>query len=740
MAQCQNFFDDKSPSVCKSTSSNEQQLSPCSTTIDGNTEGDDRHLELRLSLLMGASKPKQHEMVRPIPLYPSIERQRSGNHGNATSSSPLFRGHSDTYLVEKALFSSKDSAFSTPSISHEQVWQSLQNSNAAMVHESCTPKAALCDDAASFMLAGRRSSSMQQLLMPSNETSDAGACAPIKRSCSNGMALSRQLSFGQESHGDENLETINSLAHHNQQDALERQKKKEMQAHRRLEARKRRRLLLDKQQKKARQSSGPNNRQTVSPVEKVSPVRMRSLDAKYSLDSKDFYKCMDIKRESQVRDADAGLTPPPVHGGSEEKHNSRNECESTSSGSKGGLQGELSSVRQMIASCDLSGHSGCKEDRTSAQAGKNAEICDATKMLRSSCSETESSETKEKEADLSERESSSQKSSTENHFDYGVSSTANPSGKPMPYPQNVHGFPSVNAMVQANSSLCRAPRFPATKFGRDEGFLARQLSHRRKISELLSTKVPSSFTIKRSVGVFSEGKWRIPNEDSAFPAIRRTASSINEAVPETPRCSAKTYASLSASQLKFAGMVFNNASHSSSRMSGNNLRRGFSNANEKDFRKELDVFSREGKASIFNAMGSGRVGETFAPMKAPIKVKQEEDVMDNKVADFHFARDPLQGPVVPKMEVEPIKGQTDASFSELPQVTTTGRGPNGRTINGFMYMAGGRAVRLVCRCHGKDMSPAEFVEHAGSTDLSNPLRSIKVNSFLKPNHLASTPV
>ncbi|MCO5575458.1 hypothetical protein L7F22_029259 [Adiantum nelumboides] len=731
MAQCQNFFDDQSPSVCKSSSSTEQQSSPGSSTIDGNAEGADHHLELRLGPSVDVGKAKQHEMVRPIPLYPSVDRQRSGNYCNATSSSPLFRGRSDASLLEKALFS-RDSAFSTPPItSREQVWQTLQNNNAAVGQESGTSKPFCVDVASSKM--GKRSASMQ-LLTPSNEMTDVGPFTPLRRSCSNGILLSRQSSFGQESLVDESPDALNSLANCNQQDVLEHQKKKEMQAHRRLEARKRRRLILDKQQKKARQNSGLSNRQSISPVEKSSLVRMRSFDAKYALESKGLCEGLtaklvneDIKRENRGRNVDIGMSRA-----NEEKCDVLKECDSTSSGSKH-IQGDLSSVQQMIASCDLSAHSGFKERRLLAQARKIVEIRDPVKIPHSSCSETESTETKEKEAELSERESSSQKSSTENHLDCGVSSATNIPSKPMLYPRTSPGSSSVNVKVHTSLSHCQNPHFPPTKFNRNEGSQMWQ-SSQCKISELLND-VPSNFSVKKSVGVFSEGKWRIPDEDSAFPPIRRTASNIIEVVPEPHRPTKllETYASLSASQLKFAGMASDNAAWASSTRNSIELECGFFkklHPHAKELKKKLDVGIGDERASGFGALGSSRVGDAFMPHRVmtPIKVKQEEDAVDDMMGEHCFSRDSSHCPVMPKMEVEPIKRQASSSFSDLPRVTTTGRGPNGRTINGVMYIAGGQAVRLVCRCHGKHMSPEEFVEHAGSTDLSNPLRNIK-NEF-----------
>ncbi|GLJ33178.1 hypothetical protein SUGI_0667990 [Cryptomeria japonica] len=59
------------------------------------------------------------------------------------------------------------------------------------------------------------------------------------------------------------------------------------------------------------------------------------------------------------------------------------------------------------------------------------------------------------------------------------------------------------------------------------------------------------------------------------------------------------------------------------------------------------------------------------------------------------------------------------------RVTTTGIGPKGITISGILSYSSNQ-VRIVCVCHGTQMSPAEFVQHAGSTDISNPERNIVV--------------
>ncbi|PSR95766.1 Ninja-family protein like [Actinidia chinensis var. chinensis] len=64
----------------------------------------------------------------------------------------------------------------------------------------------------------------------------------------------------------------------------------------------------------------------------------------------------------------------------------------------------------------------------------------------------------------------------------------------------------------------------------------------------------------------------------------------------------------------------------------------------------------------------------------------------------------------------------------MPSVTTTGNGPNGRRIEGFLYRYRNRTrqVCIVCICHGSFLSPAEFIRHAGGGDLAEPMKHITV--------------
>nr|XP_043607053.1 ninja-family protein AFP3 [Erigeron canadensis] len=69
------------------------------------------------------------------------------------------------------------------------------------------------------------------------------------------------------------------------------------------------------------------------------------------------------------------------------------------------------------------------------------------------------------------------------------------------------------------------------------------------------------------------------------------------------------------------------------------------------------------------------------------------------------------------------------SVEEMPCVFTQGDGPDGRVIEGILYKYGkGEKVKIMCVCHGSFLSPAEFVKHAGGTDIAHPLKHIVVKA------------
>ncbi|KAL5729099.1 hypothetical protein ACHQM5_002096 [Ranunculus cassubicifolius] len=59
------------------------------------------------------------------------------------------------------------------------------------------------------------------------------------------------------------------------------------------------------------------------------------------------------------------------------------------------------------------------------------------------------------------------------------------------------------------------------------------------------------------------------------------------------------------------------------------------------------------------------------------------------------------------------------SYPDLPWVSTTAPGPNGRTISGVTYKYDKNQIKIVCACHGTHMTPEEFVQHASAADQQN---------------------
>ncbi|KAK0570381.1 hypothetical protein LWI29_000296 [Acer saccharum] len=76
------------------------------------------------------------------------------------------------------------------------------------------------------------------------------------------------------------------------------------------------------------------------------------------------------------------------------------------------------------------------------------------------------------------------------------------------------------------------------------------------------------------------------------------------------------------------------------------------------------------------------------------------------------------------------------SYPNLPWVSTTGSGPNGRTISGVTYRYSANQIRIVCACHSSHMSPEEFVRHA-SDEHVNPEGGTGLVTFPSSNPAAS---
>ena len=83
-----------------------------------------------------------------------------------------------------------------------------------------------------------------------------------------------------------------------------------------------------------------------------------------------------------------------------------------------------------------------------------------------------------------------------------------------------------------------------------------------------------------------------------------------------------------------------------------------------------------------------------------------------------------------------VKFGGSGSCPNLPWVSTTAPGPNGRMISGVTYRYNANQIRIVCACHGSHMSPEEFVRHA-SEEPGNPESGTGLTTF--PNTNPTTP-
>ncbi|KAG8086387.1 hypothetical protein GUJ93_ZPchr0010g10769 [Zizania palustris] len=84
-----------------------------------------------------------------------------------------------------------------------------------------------------------------------------------------------------------------------------------------------------------------------------------------------------------------------------------------------------------------------------------------------------------------------------------------------------------------------------------------------------------------------------------------------------------------------------------------------------------------------------------------------------------------------------VKFGGSGSYPDLPWVSTTGTGPNGRTISGVTYKFGRSDVKIVCACHGTHMTPDEFIRHATSADAPGQENNTTLQAFPVGNEAAS---
>lgn len=113
------------------------------------------------------------------------------------------------------------------------------------------------------------------------------------------------------------------------------------------------------------------------------------------------------------------------------------------------------------------------------------------------------------------------------------------------------------------------------------------------------------------------------------------------------------------------------------------------------------------------------VDQQSVPSRGIVKPKEAEQVSTTVNPSKGEMGKPPKPPIV-------SQNQIIRRLQQMPCVSTTGNGPNGKTVNGFLYRYTKAELGIICVCHGTSFSPAEFVKHAGGTDVSHPLRHIIV--------------
>ncbi|XP_008801473.2 protein NINJA homolog 1-like [Phoenix dactylifera] len=157
--------------------------------------------------------------------------------------------------------------------------------------------------------------------------------------------------------------------------------------------------------------------------------------------------------------------------------------------------------------------------------------------------------------------------------------------------------------------------------------------------------------------------------------------------------------------------------------------------------KRSHAFTYEGKSSEL-AKGSGKpIGEAGASSSSQVEeegkgsntiVRQKETTNQPAAASLSYEGCAIK----PGMFASNLKFGGCGSYPDLPWVSTTGPGPNGKTISGVTYKYDRNQIKIVCACHGSHMTPEQFIEHA-SADASNLENNTSLASFPASNPAAS---
>ncbi|MCO5571520.1 hypothetical protein L7F22_025263 [Adiantum nelumboides] len=707
-----------------------------------------------------------------------LGRQRSGNFACSGDHSLLpFVSQTDSVPPVKALFPDSNSTFP----SRDQIWQTLQKSGTLF------EPAQLASDVSSMW--SRRAASMQ-VVFSKNAVDDLEHCQ-IRRSCSNGVlmhAISHQVSNVESSLQRSPQQSLVAPSNPHTEEIEDLQKRKEMQAQRRLEARKRRRNLIgERQHKKGKQNCGPlhvDSRQSFPSHNKCrqggeaavgeddaaqEPNRMSNDERKFAnLDDskKDVQELLqdskcdmqassiedrELKSKASASAYDMCSSPP----------NGENmiSCNENDSGSRGSMtSSELDQSDRMSKSSVASGLLVLGNE---PEYYKSHAVTTINGHGRMSSSEFEcAKDFSGSDADCMEYKGASIDAVKDGGGMKGVTlAGGSVEGPPFLVSPMQYAYPVASATPTATAQ----PISPVPYFTQSP--LLGSCENRTTMQNSTTVHGPSPPAVNTFMGaiplpsgallarttsaqkgfVEDSEERRGSGERSAFLPISRSTSSLKVVFGESQYSGSHLDLQVSSapSQLSSTISVVSDTSNGKnmylerqpSRPLGGRLLSQSSGVVDQAFSSSMQEKSFSGLLGV--SVPSER--PTFRPSNTIIKqeegAKQEEASSESQLASEHSGADASYS------QSTVIEKQRSGSFLDLPWVTTTGKGPNGKTINGFMYIANGRQVRLICSCHGKHMSPVEFVEHSGSSDLSNPERSIVVSPFPHFSHqVASTPV
>ncbi|XP_020596144.1 ninja-family protein Os05g0558800 isoform X2 [Phalaenopsis equestris] len=128
------------------------------------------------------------------------------------------------------------------------------------------------------------------------------------------------------------------------------------------------------------------------------------------------------------------------------------------------------------------------------------------------------------------------------------------------------------------------------------------------------------------------------------------------------------------------------------------------------------AFSYDGKAPDLMIGSSRYVGEAVSSARPDEQGKLRSNSTQANEATNKPATEALlrEAPFIRPGIAPNLRFGGSGSYPDLPWVTTTGPGPNGKTVSGVTYKYNQNQIKIVCACHGTHMSPEEFVQHASS--------------------------